>query len=65
MPFRDEDFKVIHREYGDVVYDCELTPDERKQFDYLDWDAIDAGTDSASFVRHRGELYDLGSFMEK
>jgi len=63
MPFRDEDFKVIHREYGDVVYDCELTDAEREQFDYLNWPAIDRGEDSASFVRHRGELYDLGSFM--
>jgi hypothetical protein len=63
MSFRDEDFKVIHREAGFTIDACELTPDERRQFDYLDWPAIDAGTDGATFVRHRGELYDLGSFV--
>ena len=40
----------------------ELTPAERAQFDYLDWQAIEAGEDSASFVRYRGELHDLGEF---
>ena len=41
----------------------ELTPDERKEFDYLDWAKIDAGEDSASFVRYRGDVLDLGTFM--
>lgn len=41
----------------------ELTPRERERFDYLDWPAIDAGTESATFVRYRGWLYDLGEFM--
>lgn len=40
----------------------ELTAAERAEFDYLDWSAIDAGTDSATFVRYRGELMDLGEF---
>jgi hypothetical protein len=63
MPFRDEDFKVIHREAGFTIDAYELTPAEREQFDYHDWAAIDAGTSGATFVRHRGELYDLGSFV--
>jgi len=40
----------------------ELTPSERAQFDYLDWAAIEGGSDSASFFRYRGELCDLGEF---
>lgn len=47
----------------DVVDAWELTADERAEFDYLDWDAIEAGEDSASFVRYKGELVDLGEFV--
>jgi hypothetical protein len=47
----------------DIVDACELTPAERETFDYLDWPAIDEGRDSASFVRYKDELYDLGGFM--
>lgn len=46
----------------DVIDAWSLTPDERKEFDYLDWQAIEEGRDSASFFRYRGELYDLGEF---
>jgi len=46
-----------------VVDAWELTPAERVEFDYLDWAAIEAGSDSASFFRYRGQLYDLGEFM--
>jgi hypothetical protein len=46
----------------DVVEAYELTAEERAEFDYLDWAAIDEGRDSASFVRFKGELYDLGEF---
>jgi len=46
----------------DVVEAWELTPAERAEFDYMDWSAIEAGADSASFVRYRGELYDLAEF---
>lgn len=45
-----------------VIDAYELTPAERKEFDYLDWARIDAGEDSASFARYRGTLYDLGEF---
>lgn len=40
----------------------ELTPEERAEFDYLDWEAIEDGRDSATFFRYRGQLYDLGEF---
>src|SRR5262245_6086856 len=46
----------------DIIDSWQLTPREREDFDYIDWTACDAGTDSASFVRYRGELYDLGEF---
>jgi hypothetical protein len=47
----------------DIVDAYELTADERKEFDYLKWDAIEEGSDSASFVRYKGDLIDLGEFM--
>jgi hypothetical protein len=45
-----------------VIEAYELTPAERADFDYLDWDAIDADSESATFFRYRGRLYDLGEF---
>lgn len=46
----------------DVINAWELTPAERAEFDYLDWEAIDDGRDSCDFVRYRGQLYDLSEF---
>lgn len=46
----------------DVIYAIELTEQEREEFDYLDWDAIERGEDTAHFVRYQGELYDLSEF---
>ena len=48
----------------DIVESWELTPAERAEFDYLDWDKLAAGEDSRSFFRYRGEIYDLGDFGE-
>jgi hypothetical protein len=47
----------------DILDGYELTKEEREEFDYLNWEAIEEGSDSASFFRYRGELYDLGEFM--
>ena|ERR1041385_776523 len=47
----------------DVVEAYELTPKERKEFDYIKWDLIEKGEDSASFFRYKGEVYDLGEFQ--
>lgn len=44
----------------EIVEAWELTPDERKRFDYVNWAAVERGEDSASFVRYKGETYDLG-----
>lgn len=40
----------------------ELTERDREDFDYLDWPAIDEGSDSATFFRYRGQLYSLDQF---
>lgn len=47
----------------DVIDAYELSADERAEFDYIDWPAVDRGEDSASFIRYRGDLYDLGEFL--
>jgi hypothetical protein len=41
----------------------ELTLAEQAEFDYLDWAALEAGNDSASFFRYKGHTYDLGEFQ--
>lgn len=53
---------VTNNQPRDIVDAAELTPAERAEFDYLDWPAIDDGRDSASFVRFKGQLLDLGNF---
>jgi hypothetical protein len=68
MSFRDEEFRITRREITTLVDACELTPDERKEFDYLNWAAIDEGRDSASFFRRTWadgtQLYDLSEFTD-
>lgn len=54
--------KILHRQEHELIDAWQLTPDERREFDYLDWPAIDEGRDSASFFRRDGDLYDLGEF---
>jgi hypothetical protein len=44
----------------EIVDGWAVPPAVRSEFDYVDWDAVDAGSDSVSFVRYRGEWYDLG-----
>ena len=41
----------------------QLTEKERQEFDYIDWDAIDNGEDSATFFRYKGALYHLEDAM--
>lgn len=45
-----------------VLYGWDLVEEERGQFDYVDWEEIEDGSDSTSFVRYKGELYDLQEF---
>ena len=44
----------------DVLFWWDLTDAERVEFDYLDSDTAQA---DASFLRYRGNVYDLGEFM--
>lgn len=46
-----------------VLDSCELTEKEKCEFDYLPWEQIDKGEDSASFFRFKGQVYDLSQFM--
>jgi hypothetical protein len=47
----------------DVVEAWELTDEERADFDYIDFGAIERGEDSASFFRYKGHTYDLSEFQ--
>lgn len=42
-----------------VVYGFELSEKEREEFDYLDPEQLDHTT----FVRYKGQVYDLSEFM--
>jgi hypothetical protein len=44
----------------EVIDAWNLPPEVRGEFDYIDWPAIERGEDSASFVRYRGQWFDLG-----
>lgn len=46
-----------------ILDSWELTDKEARQFDFLDWDKLREGNDSASFFRYRGEVHYLGDFM--
>ena len=59
-----DEVRIITNNHPRETIDAyELTADERAEFDYLDWPAIENGESSPEFVRFRGELYDLGEFM--
>jgi hypothetical protein len=64
MLTNSDESKTITNNVPRLLIDAyELTTKEREDFDYLDWQAIDAGEASATFFRYRGSLYDLGEFM--
>ena len=46
-----------------VIYGYELTAQERADFDYIDWSAVDRLEDGGGeFVRYKGDLIHLGEF---
>jgi hypothetical protein len=47
----------------DVIEGYELSADEREQFEYINWRAVQLGEASPQFARYKGELLDLGEFM--
>lgn len=46
-----------------IIDASQLSLSAMAYFDYLDWQAIKEGRDSASFFRYKGQLYDLGEFL--
>lgn len=57
------DMQIIDIEYDvEIVHEYELTAEEREDFDYMDWNAMEAGTDSASFFRYGGSVYSTADF---
>lgn len=56
--------KIITNNVPRLLLDSyELSVKEREEFDYLDWDKLEAGEDSATFFRYKGRTYDLSEFM--
>lgn len=56
--------KIITNNHERLIIDSyELSVNEREEFDYLNWAAIERGEDGATFFRYKGSLYDLGEFM--
>lgn len=54
------DLTIITNNVPRLVLEAyELTQEERNEFDYINWNDIDTGNDSGSFIRYKGELYDL------
>jgi hypothetical protein len=47
----------------DIIDAGELSAEERREFDWLDWDALYEGSASASFFRYKGQVYFLEEFM--
>lgn len=50
---------ITNNQARNVIEGYELTEKERKEFDYIDWDKVEKGENSTSFIRYKGELYDL------
>lgn len=43
-----------------ILYSCELTEEEKQDFDYIDFDDEN---ECNSFFRFKDKIYDLGEFM--
>lgn len=46
-----------------IIEAYELSAQEQAEFDWMDWEAIEAGEDNAQFFRFKGQLYALSEFM--
>jgi hypothetical protein len=55
--------KIVTNHQQRLLLDAHnLTSKERAEHDYLDWDAIERGEDSATFIRYLGHAYLLSDF---
>jgi hypothetical protein len=52
---------ITNNQARDVLYAWQLTDKERSEFDYHD--DIDSPDCCATFVRYKGQVYDLGEFV--
>ena len=50
---------ITNNHEREILNGFELSAEERAEFDYIDWGAVERGEASAEFARYRGELYDL------
>jgi len=51
--------EIRHIEECPIIHGFELTPDEKKDFDYWKPDELD----EQMFVKYRGNIYDISQFM--
>lgn len=42
----------------------EIEEEDRDDFAYMDWDALDAGRDSATFFQYKGRMYDYATLED-
>ena len=55
---------IITNNQPRFIVDASTLPiEQRESFDYIDWAAVEDGSESASFVQYKGSWYDLGEFM--
>jgi hypothetical protein len=50
---------ITNNQPREVLSGHELTEKERKEHDYIDWEAVARGEEGVSFFRYKGELYDI------
>lgn len=61
--FAEEGTTIVTNWHRLPILDAsDLTVEETKGFEYHNWDKLRDGTDSASFFRYKGNVYDLGEF---
>lgn len=54
---------ITNNQPRDIVEGWELSAEEQAEFDYINWKNVERGDETMpSFVRFKGELYDLGEF---
>ncbi len=54
---------ITNNQPREIIDAYQLSKAEQEEFDYLNWEAIEKGEDSASFFRYKGQLHDLGDFV--
>jgi hypothetical protein len=60
---KEEPMKIrTNNNRRELLDSSQLTEKERAEFTYLDWAKLDEGTDSATFFRFKGQVYDMGDF---